>query len=345
MADPNEYGNEVAAAFDAKAAELGLDPDDELPLDDETTAETAGTTETAAEVVAETQQAAEAPAEGATVATEDHLAPHTWPAEWKETFNKLAPEAKAISLQMNAFMEQGFQKKMGMLGKKGRELDSIERAVKPHMDRLHRAGLAPEIAIQRALAWDLHIQQNGAQGLADMAKAYGFDPAQIQPQGEQEYMTPTERSLKKQLEAVLQQVNGFQQNQNQWTQQQQEAWQRQQEDWAVNTLQQFVTATDPSGKPLHPHVPRLQGMMARLINSRLAGSLDEAYEMAENLDPETRAARQRQAAMSQADVGKVEQVRKASNVGSGIVTKPTVQGGKMKEEDFLAAEYSKKRRA
>lgn len=354
MPDLKEFESAVRAGFEERATELGMDPEDESMFEDD-----AGTGSDDA-VTSGGESAAESPPgapDGATTLTDSpqtptsgapatpvaqgpQSAPHKWPAEWKDKFGKLPPEAQAIALEVNNLMERGFSSKMSMLAKKGRELDSIERSVQPHMNRLHRAGITPELAVQRALAWDQHIQEHGPKGLMDMAQAYGFQPQQMQPQRE-EYLTPTERALKQQLEEMQGRLNGFEQNTQQMTEAQQAKELRDREDWAANSLQAFMTATDPDGKPKYPYLRHVQGIMARNINQGRARSLEEAYVLSMNevqgllkvMYPGIGAAPAGQAAPSLSESRKVEEVRRASN--TGIVSKSPTPQRKQSFEDGL----------
>lgn len=271
------------------------------------------------------------------------IAPKTWPEEWKNTFNSLPAEAQKVLSQMNKDMVNGFNRRMGQMASRERELSGLQKSIQPHMDRLQRAGMNPEVAIQRALAWDAHIAQNGPKGILEMAQAYGIDPqALTQGTGQQEYMTPTERSLQQKLDDMQRQLMG---TQAQFQNQSREAQQRQRllrEENANRAIQGFMHAKDPSGKPLHPHFEHLAPMMTRLLQSQVAQNMDQAYEMAASLDPDVKAARERarQAAERKANERKVEQVRKASN--AGITSKSTGRNSNKSFEDEVAAEYRKR---
>ncbi len=254
---------------------------------------------------------------------EDLLAPHTWPGEWKETFTKLPADAKKVMLRMNSDMVNGFSQKMGQLGRMKRELDGLQKSVQPHMDRLQRAGISPEIAIQRALQWDAYIEQNGAKGLMEYAKAKGLDPGQLSQTGQEEYLTPTERQMKQELDSLRQahqQMQQFVQHQNQTTQQQSLA---QRAAHANRVLHDFVNEKNPDGKPAHPLVsnestaPLVAPFMADLIQTGKARDLKQAYDMAVWAIPETRQIleRQRSKANSEANKRKVDSVRRASKAG------------------------------
>lgn len=353
MPDVKSFADDVRADFEAKAAEMGVDVDDETPLSDDggEFADDGGDNAASGEIQRITKptgepqlNGAQAPVSGdpATPVAQIQLPPHTWPAEWKETFNKLPPEAQALALRQNELMERGFQEKMGKLGRKGRELDSIERSVKPHLERLQRAGISPDVAIQRALGWDAYIAEHGPRGLVDMARAYGFDPAAMQPQREEVYLTPTERQMRQQLEEMQRKLDEFGQQSRDTTQQQQERWQREREDAVAGQLHAFMSETDPtSGQPKHPYLPHVQHVMARLINGRVATSLEEAYDMAVRLNPDIQAALERQAALT-TGARKVDEVRAASNAGN-IVSKTPVTPGKGSFEQTLRAEASRRR--
>lgn len=271
------------------------------------------------------------------------IPPHTWPEDLKKDFSELPRVAQKRMLEINGNLYKGFQQRMTEVGRLGRELGSVQQAVKGHAERLHRAGIDPATAIQRALAWDAHISQNGPQGLLDMAKAYGFDPAQIQQPANQEYMTPTERQLQEQVATLSQ---AFQQREQDSLQRQQQ-WQHSQrqahEQRAVQQLEGFMQETGPDGKLKHPYVDHVANNMARLITSGVVNTLEDAYEMAAMRSPEIKAALE-----SQRQAARVHEQRqkaaKARNASEGIIAKsPDKQGGSMDFESQLRATARKLR--
>lgn len=343
----DSFEEEIERAHEELADEDGNPIDSEEEIEDEV----AGTEEPEAEEAEESEETAEdgeEPDEGGesdqptAENDEELLPPHTWPGEWKEQFNALPAEAKQVMLKMNSDMVKGFSQKMGQLGRQKRELDGLQRSVQPHMERLQRAGETPETVIQKLLSWDAHLKQHGAQGFADMAKAYGFDLAQAQPD-QQEYMTPAERTMKQELDQLKAAVQG---TQGQFQQSQQAAQMQQRqiaEAQAGRVLADFVNEKDPDGKPSHPYVERVAPVMVGLMQTGQAQDLKSAYDMAVWANPETRTAleKRRQAEAAKANKRKVEKVRKASK--AGITSKSSGKGDSAKSfADEVEALYEKK---
>ena len=271
------------------------------------------------------------------------LAPHTWQDEWKDGFNSIQDRAmQQAILDQNANMNKAFTDKMTNVAELRRDLDGIKGAMQPHMERLQRAGITPDVAVQRSLAWDAHIQQNPAQGIMDMAKAYGVDlSATIQSQTESDqYLTPMERQLRQDGQAQAQSVQQLQQQMVQWNDhQQRQEWQgRQQNAYAM--LDTFMNAKDDSGNRLHRYIEHVDHRMTQLVQENNLG-LEAAYSLATSESPEIQAAqtKSRQAAQVKATKDKAEKVRKASR--SGIVGKSSGKGPKapMSTEQLVSAAY------
>jgi hypothetical protein len=174
-----------------------------------------------------------------------------------------------------------------------------------------------------------------------MAKSYGVTLGP-DPQAQQEYLTPTERAMKQQID----QLSAFAQNQQLSSQQAQE--QQQQQAWnnrvaEVQTgLQTFTSETNEDGSPAHPHVEALAPVIAGLIREKQVSDQDmygrpihpyhqitAAYNMAMGLAQKVNGAAPTQS-------GQVARARAAQSVG--VVTKlPPGKGGpsgKSIEEDI-----------
>jgi hypothetical protein len=367
---PVEHGKAdrevLEAAYDELAAEKGIDEHgDEIPNldDDEPAIEAADAPAGDEQVIAEDEPAlvADEPVEdpdGPLVATDDDpavepeaaprqtrpdVAPHTWPKEWKDNFNNLPPEQRQEMLELNHQMNSGFTQKMEAMALERKGLDGVRNAMTPHQNRLERAGISPEVAVQRSLAWDAHIQNNPQQGILDMARAYGVDLSQAIPSAQEQYLTPTERAIQAQVQGTNQSVQQIQAEVQQWREQQQasEFGVRQQNAHAM--LNEFMNAKDGSGNPLHPFIEHAAGRMTHYIQTGAAGNLDEAYEMAAAIDPEIKAARARTRQTQTVLSGKrkVDKVRRASH--SGIVGKTSGKGPKVERttEEQVSAAYDK----
>lgn len=329
-------------AYDKVAAEHGVDENgDEIVIDDDEPA----IVEEAAEdpdVPRETSEEVDEPAVAAETSDDPLVAPHTWKPEWKENFNKITdPDMKKAILEQNQNMNRGFTERMTELATIKRDLMGVSQAVQPHTERLQRAGISPDVAIQRSLAWDAHIQQNPQQGILDMAKAYGVDLGQVTQQGNQEYLTPAERRLQEQAQMANQSVQQVQQQMEQWQQHQQQQEFAARQANAHQVLDEFIHAKDETGNPKHPYVEHVAPLMTQIIQSQMAPDLETAYRMAEQWSPDIQQAREqaRKAEQVKAAKEKAEKVRKASG---GIVGKPGSKGSSSRTmEQQIEATYNK----
>ena len=352
------FKNAAEAAFDEIAEREGLDEagdpveEDDAPLiaDDGDDEPLAAEVDDAEGLTQEDDNApvaesgVELTGEEGDAGGDELLAPHTWSAEWKQAFAEVPPAARKVLLEQNTNMNRAFTNKMTELANVRKETEGLRKSVTPHTERLQRAGIAPAVAVERALAWDAHMQKDPVQGISDYAKAYGIDLAQVKGNQDEEitkYMTPTERALyesNKQRESEVAGIKSeFQQFQEH---QQRQAYANRQRN-AHAMLTQFMNAKDNAGNPLHPYIEHVAPMMTDLIKKDLATDLDDAYEKATLLNPEVRAAllNRRKADPQGEKKRQVEKVRKASS--SGIVAKRGTKGRKepRSTEDQVLAAY------
>jgi hypothetical protein len=183
----------------------------------------------------------------------------------------------------------------------------------------------PVQALQHQMAWAAHLAQVGPeQGLKDMQAAYGLQPAGQQDSPEEEYLTPTERMLKADLDALKQQLGQTSSQQQSWQEQQQQQQQQAYVSAVRNELNAFCNE-QKDGKLAHPHIERVAPAVAGIIRGGLIPKVDDygqpisiydqmkhAYNMACRLDPSISSA-------SGTDRGQVK--RAAAAQRSGVVAK------------------------
>ena len=225
-------------------------------------------------------------------------APDRWPEDIKEVYNGLPPNARKAMLEgIYKPMQRQYTQSTQELAEMRQQINPVLEAMKQYSTDFERTGVNPVEAFQSQLAWAAHIQRVGAEkGLADMRDAYGV--GQPQQDGQEQYLTPTERGLKQQLDALQNQFQGQQrQAQNQNEEQRINA----QKAEIENTLQNFVNEKTEDGKPKHPYVDKVASNIAGIIRGGLIAKADEygqpvplrnqiaqAYSMACNLDPSIR---------------------------------------------------------
>ena len=243
----------------------------------------------------------------------DKPAPERWPAEVKEVYNSLPPEAKrAMIEQVYAPMQKSYTQRTQQLSETEKRLGPMLQAVEQHRSAFEQAGVDPVQAFNQNLAWSAHFARVGPeQGLRDMQAALGQKEGQ-QPAGGEDpdsWMTPTERALKAELDQLKQGVASKQDLEQLTQRQQQEAFQQQQVAQIQGQMAEFAKATTPDGAPKHPHLEQVAPQMAGLIRGGLvpkqdhAGNplpldqqLGQAYELAVRMDPQIQ---QAQAAQQQ----------------------------------------------
>lgn len=233
----------------------------------------------------------------------DEPAPERWPAEMKEAYASLTPQMK------QALMENVFKPMQRQYTQGTQELAETKKSIEPMLQTLHqyqndfeRMGMNPTQAFQQQVAWAAHFARVGPQqGIADMQAAYGLNKAE-QGQQEEQYLTPVERDMKAQLTALQEQVQQTSQGQKQYLEQQQQSHQQAWENEVRTGLHTFINETK-DGKPSHPHVEKVAPAIAGLIRGGLVRKVDDmgnrvsirdqmqqAYDMAVNLDPSIRTA-------------------------------------------------------
>jgi hypothetical protein len=134
--------------------------------------------------------------------------------------------------------------------------------------------------------------------------------------------------MKEQNSNLQQEVQGVQHQFQEFQDGQQKASYQNRQRQAYRMLHEFTNATDDKGNRLHPYIEHVANDMKFLIDNNRARNMEDAYQMAENMNPDIRAARdkQRNAARVTENKRKAEKVRNASN--SGIVNKSSGKPGK-----------------
>ena len=253
-------------------------------------------------------------------------APERWPAEIKQVYNELPPQARKAMLEgIYKPMQAQYTKSTQQLAQMRKQVEPMLKSLDQYRNDFERMGMNPQEAFQRQVAWAAHFARVGPeQGLKDMQEAYGLGAKQ-EGQQEEQYLTPVERAMKAKLDALEQTVQSSQQQ----TVQQQQAAQQQQYQRryteVTKGLQDFINETK-DGKPAHPHVEKVAPAIAGLIRGGLVRTTDDygqpvpvrdqlnaAYRMACDMNPSIRTA---------STGSQSRQVAKAKAAGSvGVVAK------------------------
>lgn len=280
----------------------------------------------------------------------DEPAPVRWSAEMKATYEKLPPEARKLMVEdVYKPMQRQYTETTTDLSKMKEKVAPLLQIMEDYGSDFERAGANPVDAIRRQAAWAQHFLKVGVdQGVRDMQEQFGIKGAE--GQAETEYLTPTERKLKAEVEDMKQTL----QRNEQQTVQQTEAAQQEQYQRHVQRvhgeLKSFIDE-QKDGKPLHPHVEAVAPQIAGIIRGGLVTRVDDygqpvpikaqiaqAYRMACDMNPSIRSAK-----LTGKDKRQVEKVKAAQDVN--VVT--TMPSGKPSEvptmtvEEAVEATYAK----
>mgnify|MGYP001824357653 CR=1 FL=1 len=263
------------------------------------------------------QEAAEAAEGDETAEAEDDApydepAPERWPAELKLTYDQLEPGAKKAFME-NLYkpMQASYTRRTQEMAQIRERLDPMMKAYEAHEEAFQRAGVSPDQAFRDQIAWAAHFARVGPQqGLRDMQQALGVSGQQEgQQENLDEYLTPTEKALRQDLDNLkAQQQQQLEAARQEEARRQQLAEQQQQLQGVQSEMASFARETTPDGAPLHPHLDELAPAMAGLLRGGMVArqddygnpvpmrqQLSQAYEMAANLNPQIQAQRQQQA--------------------------------------------------
>jgi hypothetical protein len=322
----------MAAAFDeiearddaVEAAKEEIEAVEEAPADDEIEQGASPDEEDHADGEAEQPDGADA------VEPPDH-----WSAEERERFNAISdPEARRMVLDVRQSIERGYNRKFEDLAEERRQLSEWDKVFEPVDSDLKLAGVSRSQAVQRLLTAQQVLEKTPEQGIRWLAQQYGVDLNNMNPAPHEE-VDPQYAGLQQKIGSIESTVNGF------LTQQQQAQVQAVQQQ-----IEQFKSATDANGNPLHPHFDKVQAHMAALAEKQPGADLDALYDQAVYAHPETRAAmltEREKAAKAEAEKAAKEKARKARNASTpkgGSGGKEAPRGRTMRETMELAYEAS-----
>jgi hypothetical protein len=292
-----------------EASDEGIDGEENEEVEvsaeenEEVSAEAEGEQEAEVEAeaeVEEVEQELKEEIEEAAEAEYSEPAPERWPDEIRQVYDALPPNARKAMLEgIYKPMQQSYTRSTQELAQMRNELAPFVQVLDQFKGDFERTGADPVEVIKAQVAWAAHFQRVGAeQGLLDMQQAYGVGGQQVGQEGNNQYLTPTERAFKQQIDALQAQVQG--QATATTTQERQRQIDAQRAEINL-TLQNFVNEKTEDGNPKHPHIDRVASNIAGIIKGGLIAKADEwgnpvplrdqiaqAYNMACNLDPAIR---------------------------------------------------------
>jgi hypothetical protein len=292
--EPAPDGAETPAAKPAPAAAAPkADADGRLRGPDGKFVKADGTLE-------EGQDPARAPAEGvappaaATPASEQqgqptgdpNIPPSTWRPAAKAHWATLPLEVREEFKKREADVAKGFEQ----VTHKVRFADSVVQEIEPYIAMIQSEGGTPQLAIRQLLAtaYRLRIgtpQERGAL-LRQVAQEYGADLGQQQAGAEPDPQQQWAQYIQQQLSPLQQRIQQYEQEH--LTAQQRQEQQKQEE--IQGQIEAFQSARNQDGTPKFKYFENVRGLMGSLIEGGNAQSLEQAYDLACNADPEVRAA-------------------------------------------------------
>lgn len=199
--------------------------------------------------------------------------PASWTAEAKEKFAQLSPELQKFVSEREAQREKFVNQKATELAELKKASSGFEQVTAKYGQYFNQLRVAPEVAFDTLVQAEYTLRNGSIQEkmgmLENLARDYGI-PLQAMSQGD---VNPIVNQLSQELQSVKTQLSAFESDR--------EAAQREQN---LQTINNFASAKDDKGNLLHPYFEDLKPTIARLLQSDLAPSLEEAYKQALKLD-------------------------------------------------------------
>lgn len=203
--------------------------------------------------------------------------PHPrWNEAQKAAFAALPPEAKQFALAVQAEHEANFTRKSQEYADFRRTAEPLVQAVQPFQQYLTQLapqiGITPPEMIRQILSVE-HTLRTGDpaskyQAFAQLAHAYQVDIAALAG-GQVPRIDPVTTQLRQELSEL-----------KQWRQQYEQNSQAEQARQISSQIEAFAKATDQTGQPKHPHFDRVKGVMAHMMATGGAATLEDAYAKA-----------------------------------------------------------------
>jgi hypothetical protein len=326
----------------------------------ETPAEGTASETEAAEPKEDTGETGETKAEADKTAGSVTDPPANWPAKDKELFKKQPPDVQKFLLDRHKAMEGDYIKKTQAIAAFKREYEPVDKLFEPYRDRMKAGGWTPHKLVEawsnvekRLMEGDgINVVAGLVQGykidLGKVAQALGLRPRPL-PNGsateqpEQPAHDPLNLSPD---HPVMRQLSAIQARQDAEDRARADEVRRLQtgaEARIMSQIEEFKSAQDDKGNPLHPHFDEVEEAMTLLAQSALAAKkplppLKDLYETAVWANPSTReanlAARERaqqEKAASEARA-KAAQARKAGSSVTGAPGSGQAPNGKARTD-------------
>lgn len=212
-------------------------------------------------------QAAPEPPPGETIQP-----PHSLSAAVKAVWPQLPKEAQ----QEYARLEESFQKGKAEWAQKAEKFNRYEELVSPHRNRLSLAGTDEFRYVQGLITADEMLRgPNASQALGEIARMYGLNVPQANPQDAGRPQWDPSAQVLPQVAALQQQLQNLVEDKENAAKQQ-----------ALSEVETFRNAKDETGNLRHLYFDNVKDLMHALLSSGQAESLEDAYERAARAHPE-----------------------------------------------------------
>jgi hypothetical protein len=201
-------------------------------------------------------------------------APLSWSAEMKAKFASLPPDAQSYIAQR----EGEAHKRISELGQQVKAIEPIRSVVEHYRETFQRNGLEPADGIARMLSVETMLEQDPVGAIHQIAKAYGVDLSGSQSATQEPGQESGEvRALKTKISQLERMVG---ETASKVTARERSEQEREQTELA-STIEKFSKDK--------PHFEAVRTVMAGLMTSGAAETLEDAYDMAIHANKSIRA--------------------------------------------------------
>jgi hypothetical protein len=241
--------------------------------------------------------------------------PARWTPDKKASFASWPRDVQEAVVARNSELEADYTRKTQEAAELRRTAEPYLHAIKPFEAYLNELapiiGQTPDTMIANLLGAEYQLRTGDpvekAQALRDIAASYGIDLAALsrgelpaQPEPHYQQLRQSFGTLEQRVAQTEQMIEAERQRQT------------------AQAIEAFANARDASGRPSHPHFPRVRGVMAFLLRDDPALTLGAAYRKA--IEPLQQAVaeelRVRQEAAERERQEAVEKARKVAPVKS-----------------------------
>ncbi|MBM3273536.1 MAG: hypothetical protein FJZ00_00175 [Candidatus Sericytochromatia bacterium] len=233
--------------------------------------------------------------------------PTSWSADAKAAWASLPPAVQMAVSKREAEVSAGFKS----YSEKVREFDPVLQAIQPVLPYLSANGISPGAYLARLSQIDQFLRAQPVEGVRWIMQGMGLTPDHLIPTPGDHQQQPAEPEDPR-ISRMQQELDGMA-----------GYLQQQRVSGVVNEIEAFRR------QPGHEMLDQLRPQMAQLLSSGMADSLDDAYQKAMWMSPETRGqlmqadeAKRTEAARKAADEARRAKVVNVKSAGIGAGATP-----------------------